>query len=280
MPQYVDAPKPRDFNSEENAIVSFNLGQFVKVYDVYGWPDLTGEGVTDAYQVLEMRDDWALNPETSVSGRQIGRCRTIQIQEDQTGIYDLYMFDIQMYTAINLAAGNQSVQVGDVIVGRTSNARGFVADAGSGNYFSLEQVSGRFVNGEVMERDGRVIGTLEAAWTFEAPTDTRSCVGRNGSNQVIFGCNWLLNDQKEIEATTVTLDQAFTLTGFRTKFENDLRPGEVVTVSGTSAEGETSFRVERVDPQYIKTQSGNSHTGYFTYNVFDYATQVAELILL
>ena len=76
------------------------------------------------------------------------------------------MFDIQMYTAINLAAGNQSVQVGDVIVGRTSNARGFVADAGSGNYFSLEQVSGRFVNGEVMERDGRVIGTLEAAWTF------------------------------------------------------------------------------------------------------------------
>ena len=77
------------------------------------------------------------------------------------------MFDIQMYTAINLAAGNQSVQVGDVIVGRTSNARGFVADAGSGNYFSLEQVSGRFVNGEVMERDGRVIGTLEAAWTFE-----------------------------------------------------------------------------------------------------------------
>ena len=276
VPQYVDAPKPRDFNSEENAIVSFNLGQFVKVYDVYGWPDLTGEGVTDAYQVLEMRDDWALNPGSSVSGRQIGRCRTIQIQEDQTGIYDLYMFDIQMYTAINLAAGNQSVQVGDVIVGRTSNARGFVADAGSGNYFSLEQVSGRFVNGEVMERDGRVIGTLEAAWTFE-PTDTRSCVGRNSSNQVIFGCNWLLNDQREIEATTVTLDQAaFTLTGFRTKFENDLRPGEVVTVSGTSAEGETSFRVERVDPQYIKTQSGNSHTGS-TYNVFDYATQVARV---
>ena len=64
-------------------------------------------------------------------------------------------------------SGNQSVQVGDVIVGRTSNARGFVADAGSGNYFSLEQVSGRFVNGEVMERDGRVIGTLEAAWTFD-----------------------------------------------------------------------------------------------------------------
>ena len=86
-----------------------------------------------------------------------------------------------------------------------------------------------------------------------------------------------MNDQREIEATTVTLDQAaFTLTGFRTKFENDLRPGEVVTVSGTSAEGETSFRVERVDPQYIKTQSGNSHTGS-TYNVFDYATQVARV---
>ena len=76
--------------------------------------------------------------------------------------------------------------------------------------------------------------------------------------------------EKSKQLLLLLITGAFTLTGFRTKFENDLRPGEVVTVSGTSAEGETSFRVERVDPQYIKTQSGNSHTGS-TYNVFDYA---------
>ena len=35
-PQYVDVDKPRDFDSRQNGIINFNLGNFVKVYDVYG----------------------------------------------------------------------------------------------------------------------------------------------------------------------------------------------------------------------------------------------------
>ena len=36
-PQYVDVDKPRDFDTRENGIINFSLGNFVKVYDVYGW---------------------------------------------------------------------------------------------------------------------------------------------------------------------------------------------------------------------------------------------------
>ena len=261
MPQYIDAPKPRDFEGVQNGIISFRLGNFLKVYDVYGWPDLTGEGVTSAYQTLEMYDDWTLNSTNTTTGRMIGRARVAQIQKDTDTTYDLWIFDAQMFTALNFAAGNNSVTVGDVLKGRTSNARGFVADAGSGNWCQLEQVSGTFVNGEVIERDGRVIGTLEAAHTFNL-TDTRSAYGRNSTNQIIFGCNFLLNDQAEIEASTVTIDSANNqIEGFRTKFVQDLRPGDVVTATNSTSEGENSIRIERVDPQYIKTITGNAYTG-------------------
>ena len=261
VPQYIDAPKPRDYEGVQNGIISFRLGNFVKVYDVYGWPDLTGEGVTSAYQTLEMYDDWTLNSANTTTGRMIGRCRAVQIQKDTDTTYDLWIFDAQMFTAVNFAAGNNSVTVGDVLKGRTSNARGFVADAGSGNWCQLEQVSGTFVNGEVIERDGRVIGTLEAAHTFNL-TDTRSCYGRNSTNQITFGANWLLNDQAEIEASTVTIDSGNNqIEGFRTKFVQDLRPGDVVTATNSTSEGENSIRIERVDPQYIKTITGNAYTG-------------------
>ena len=161
-------------NQYKTAILAFRLGQMLKVYDVYGWPELTGEGVSSAYQTLELYDDWILNTTNTVSGRKIGRARTVQLQESSvTGVWELWIFDAQMFTGINFAAGNNSVAIGDVLKGRTSGAKGYVGDAGSGTHCWLEQVSGAFLNGEVIERDGRVVGTLEAAHTYNL-TDTRS----------------------------------------------------------------------------------------------------------
>jgi len=278
VPQYVDAPKPRDFDSVQNAILAFRLGQYVKVYDVYGWPDLTGEGVTSAYQTLEIYDDWTLNTTNTTQGTMIGRMRTVQIQETNlNGVWDLWIFDAQMFTAINFASGNQTVQVGDLIRGRSSQATGFVAEAGSGTNCRLEQVSGVFQNGEVMERDGRVVGTLEAAHTFNL-TDGRHVVGRNAGNAVIFGANLMLNDVRIIEGTTITIDQAGNsrLEGFRTKFAQDLRPGDVVTSTNTSEEGENTLRIQTVDVTAINTTYTNAATGQSAY-IFDYLNQYAGL---
>jgi len=282
VPQYVDAPKPRDFASVNNAILAFRLGQMVKVYDVYGWPELTGEGVSQAYQTLELYDEWTLNTTNTVTGRKIGRARTVQLQESSvTGVWELWIMDPTMFTAINFAAGNNSVAVGDVLVGRTSRARGYVGDEGSAPGSTdcmLEQVSGAFINGEVIERDGRVVGTLEAAHTYNL-TDTRKCLGRQnsaGSGTVVFGCNWMLNDVRVIEGATVTIDSAGNgrIEGFRTKFAEDLRPGEVITSTNTSDEGENTLRIMRVDPGAINTTAQNAASGQSSY-IFDYLQQHA-----
>ena len=272
-PQYVDATKPRDFSCVENGIIHFRLGNFVKVYDQYGWPNLTGEGVSDAYQVIELYDDWNIGVSNSVVGNQIGRARVVQIQIDQVNQYDMWFFDPQMFTAINFASGNNSVSIGDVLRGRTSGARGFVADNGSGTHCKLEQVSGVFLNNEVIERDGRVIGTLEAAHTYNL-SDVRRCLGRNSSNVVTFAANWLLNDNASIESSTVTISNSGALaTGFRTKFAQDLRPGDVVTTTASGLNGSNTMRIKRVDPTLIATNTGNIATGGTP--IFDYLNQTA-----
>ena len=282
VPQYVDANKPRDFESVQNAILAFRLGQMLKVYDVYGWPELSGEGVAQAYQTLELYDDWSINTTNTVTGRKIGRARTVQLQESSvTGVWELWIMDPTMYTGINFAAGNNSVAIGDVLKGRTSGASGYVGDAGSGTHCWLEQVSGAFLNNEVIERDGRVVGTLEAAHTFNL-TDTRSVLGRANSassGTVVFGANLMLNDVAIIEATTITVDQASNsrLEGFRTKFAEDLRPGDVITTTNTSEEGENTLRIQRVDvASGINTTSANAATGQSGY-IFDYLQQHALL---
>jgi len=278
VPQYVDCPKPRDYESVQNSILSFRVGNFVKVYDVYGWPDLTGEGVTKAYQVLELYDNWTIGTTNTVVGTMIGRTRTIQMQLDSGEVYDMWIFDPQMFTAINFAAGNQAVIVGDVLVGRTSGARGFVAQAPGGTSCMLEQVSGVFLNGEVLLRDNRVVGTMTAAHTYNL-TDVRTCRGRNNNNAIIFGANWQLNDQQEIESSTVTIDQTGgTITGFRTKFANDLRPGDVITPTNTTPTGNNTLRITRVNPTQISVSSGNAYTGApVSSHIFNYLTQVAKI---
>ena len=100
----------------------------------------------------------------------------------------------------------------------------------------------------------------------------------NGSSTIIFGANWLLNDQAEIEGSTITIDQAGNsrLEGFRTKFANDLRPGDVVTSTNTSSEGENTLRIQTVDVTALNITAQNAATGQSGF-IFDYLNQYALL---
>ena len=297
-PQYVDVDKPREFETRQNGIVNFNLGNFVKVYDVYGWPEVSGDGVSDAYQILNLYDDWAPNATSAVKtgANRIGRCRVIQLQKSSTalaatspfgitptitgGVYDLWFFDVQMFTVLNIANAVTPYTAGTKIVGKTSGATGYIADTGNNtHYLYLEHVTGVFSNGEILEINGRNVGTLEAAHSYNL-TDVRSSFGLDGSQNVRFGANWILNDSRPIESSAVNIDDTTDddITGFRTRFEKDLRPGDVVTPTISDLEGTNTHRIERVDPTAIAVTTANKKSTVADADViFDYADQIAKI---
>ncbi len=374
-PQYVDVDKPRDFEKRQNGIVNFNLGNFIKVYDVYGWPEVSGDGVSDAYQILDLYDDWEPNVTNAVKtgANRIGRCRVIQLQKSSTalaatspfgiepsiadGVYDLWFFDAQMFTVLNIANAVTPYVSGTRVTGKTSGATGYIADTGNGShYIYLEHVSGVFSNGEILDINGRDVGTLEAAHSYKL-TDAKSSFGKDGSSNIRFGANWILNDSRPIESSTVNIDQtqgdvltvdtivggtgyttatgvattggggssltvditasagavtAVTInaagtgyavdetitisggggnatfdvatignndiTGFRTRFEKDLRPGDVVTPTLSDLEGTNTHRVLRVDPAAIATTALNKKsTVPSSSEIFDFANQIARI---
>ena len=385
-PQYVDVDKPRDFETRQNGIINFNLGNFVKVYDIHGWPEVSGDGVTDAYQILNLYDDWSANATSAVKSgaNRIGRCRLVQLQKSSTalaatspfgttpsvtgGVYNLHFMDVQMFTVLNIT-NPVTYTVGTKIVGATSGASGYIADTGNNtHYIYLEHVDGVFSNGEKLQINGRDAGTLDAAHTYQL-SDVRSSFGLDGSQSVRFGANWILNDSRPIESSSVKTDETtgdvltvdtigaadssrsagtynistagvttdasgsgatFTivvdgsgaatitvtaggsgyvidetitvadaqlgsgggaaltfdvasvgredLTGFRTRFEKDLRPGDVITPTISDVEGNNTIRVKRVDPTNIGTTASNKRTGILDGDViFNYTDQIARL---
>ncbi len=296
-PQYKSIPKPRTFLSRENGIISFELGQYVRVYDVFGNPHLTGDGITNAYQTIELRDDWNIAPNGTsnysdftgtAQGKIIGKARVVQMKfyksDTQLGtdFHNLYLFDIQMFTAINFKA-NVTLNDGDLIVGRTSGARGYVFQgANSGNYgvrdyALLYQISGEFNNNEVVTRDGRVVGEVDAVFPYQF-TDTRSVVGRTTGNAIIFGASLAMNDQYQIDCYNVIVDQAGNnrIEGFGSNFGTELRPGEVIRVVGTTQKAEKTLRIRGIDDTNINLSAANSGTGASNI-IFDYAQQHALL---
>ena len=125
---YVDSPKPRTFVGRQNQIIPVDLSQAVEVYDIWGWPRLSGEGVTHCYQTVDLRDDWSgAGPSQTAQGNLIGKARVLQLEVDGAK-YKCFLFDINMFTAINFAS-SQSIIDGEVLIGRSSGARGYVYSA-------------------------------------------------------------------------------------------------------------------------------------------------------
>jgi len=274
-PTYVDTPKPRTFVGRNNQIVPVDLSQRVEVYDIWGWPRISGENVTECYQTIDLRDNWSgAGASNSVQGNLIGKARVLQLEKDGNK-YNLFVFDVQMFTALNFAS-SQSIIDGEMLVGRSSGARGYVYSAAA-DYALVHQVSGVFQNGEVIERDGRVLDVLNASYSYDR-SDVRQVVGYESSTNAtpIFTASLALTESLSLLGKTITVDQASgqDIQGFDTEFSADLRAGDVISPTNTDKKGSTSLRVKRIDPTAIAfTDNNRKNTGLTP--VFDFGDQEA-----
>jgi hypothetical protein len=162
-PSIVDVNKSRDFRTFDSAASAIDLGNYIKVTNLYGTPDVSNiSGETTVYKQLDLYDTNIATRGTAVGVHMgVARVRTYQydsgIAGEQAATYRLYLFDIRMFTRITLS-GTPSPTIlsaasngGQRIVGSTSGATGFVFGSGTtGTTLLLTNVTGIFSSGETL----------------------------------------------------------------------------------------------------------------------------------
>ena len=157
----IDLNKARDFNSVNAGIATFEIGNFVKVTNVFGTPDITEiAGETTPYKTIALFDS-DTRTRGAAAGNQIGVARARAIEFDsgtagqQDAQYKLFLYDIRMFTTLTISGTPDPVLTdthsngGVQIKGATSGATGFVfGSLTSGTTITLTNVIGAFVGGE------------------------------------------------------------------------------------------------------------------------------------
>jgi len=158
---FKDIDKARDFETINAGSVNTELGNFVKITNVFGQPDVTSiSGETTPYKTIQLYDD-VISTRGTASGTQIGvaRSRTIEYNSGTAGntdaVYNLYLFDIRPFTYLTLNDIPSATLVsnhangGVQIKGVTSGATGFIfGSLTSGTQVVVTNVSGTFTVGE------------------------------------------------------------------------------------------------------------------------------------
>ena len=175
----IDVDKPRDKEEFKSAKVNFALGTLFKLNNVHGTPEL-GLNNTLANSTISLRSQRkgsGNNP--TPAGGEIGRARTYAFEntdaayKDATTQFDLYLYDIQVYTqiVINLTLSNSELPVGSFVEGLSSGATGFAVNVGgSSNTHSLDQVSGTFIEGEQIRINGSNVTQGDAVISIKTVT--------------------------------------------------------------------------------------------------------------
>ena len=241
-PTYVDLIKPRTTVGLQNSIIPFELGNYMLMNNVKGSPIINGTGITANYQVVELRDV-APNNVLTASGRVIGLARVAAYEyhsgtnvNSTSTVFKAYLFDIQPLTIFKMDAA-VTLSQGHVIRGRKTKAKAFVeADVVGGQMFNVYQVYGNFRAGEVIERDGVEIGTLNDMFSFEI-TDAKGITGRDpDTNSITFAGDFILDSETLILGSNFNISSSGatgTLTGTQSNFTLDIRPGDILTANGT-----------------------------------------------
>ena len=113
-----------------------NLGQYVKVSNVYGQPDITEQGTTlDPFKEVKLYDQQTSSRGSS-AGSQVGYARSRAFEYssgtigDPVAVYHHYLFDITMFNTVHIAGSpGATLSAKALITGTTSKATGIVVAA-------------------------------------------------------------------------------------------------------------------------------------------------------
>ncbi len=274
VPTYLDLEKPRTTENFDSAITNIEVGNFTRVTKVFGTPDLSpfiSGDVAEPYRAIELHGI-KNQSRGATPNSQIGLARarafehssgntsndTLSNAADNDAEFNLYLFDIRMFTTIVLTSGTgrpgTSAQItqGAKITGSTSGATGFLhSGSTSSNTLQLITVSGNFNVGEKLISSAQPTSAqasqhLEDSSNVELTISTITSRNFDDVHSVFmnspntgqdFTGDLVLSSTLTLGGNVSMNGSNNTVTGFNTTFLNDLKVGDFVTVPGAGSGG-------------------------------------------
>jgi len=149
----LDVEKPRD-TQFQRINVPFEMGNLLRVNNVVG--------VAQHKQTIGLYDQLRSST-SSATGNKIGEARvyTFKLTDSKyvnsSTVWDLYLYDVQTYTELNLNQSLSTAQlpISSFVKGKNSGASGYAVYNGNGNTkITLRQTSGSFIRGEQLIING------------------------------------------------------------------------------------------------------------------------------
>ena len=294
VPSFIDLPKPRTTDNFDSAITNVEVGNFTRVTNVKGSPDLSpfiAGDVAEPYREIQLHSVQKTNYNTAASANiGVARARafehssgntsndTLTNAADNDAEFNLYLFDIRMFTQIQLSANfggsPNGVAQGTKITGQTSGATGFVHSAVN-NLVQLITVSGNFNVGEKLISTSQTVSNnanqliedasnnelTVAAITSRNFDDVKSVFMNSPNSGQDFTANLVLSSTLTLGGNVSMNGSNANVTGFNTTFTTDLKVGDFVTVPGAGSGGaDLTARVNTITSNTAIVLASNSAT--------------------
>ena len=286
-PRYIDILKPRIFENYNAAVTPVEVGNFVRVTNAYGSPEISpfiSGDIAEPYRQIGLFDTQTTSV-GSKSGNQIGVARArafehfsgVANSQSEFGTdaqYNLYLFDIRMFTKLTMSGTPSAVPVaGDKITGVSTGAYGFVVahqvdgttDMTGSTTITLASVVGNFTAGEkvkctssaetdeIIENSSNADLTITAVSGFDFSRVKQTYMPSTDSgtdphftsdvvletSTTIAGLNTILNGDKDA------------VQGFQTDFGTELEVGDIISIPSGSNGALEERRVDSISGQTL-----------------------------
>ena len=248
---FVNFDKARTTKRIQNDTVPFNLGNYAKVENVYSQPDISLVGSSiDPFDFVKL-----YNKQTTTRGAAVGsqvglaRSRAFEFKSGTVGAvtaqYHNYLFDITMFTRLNMSGAVTGLAANAVVTGITSNATAVAVDASTSAVIELMQLEGSFVTGEalVSSVSGDDLGgvTIDTITTRDFNKDVKQIY--QDTTPIDYTSDIVLDQSLTLTGEITTTGAGTTVTGTNTKFSTELQLEDIIELpTGTSGVTE-KFRV-------------------------------------
>ena len=261
---YVTIDKPREYNTINNSVTNAPIGNYIKVTNIYGTPDIGFvSGETNAFKKVRLyktatasRGD--ANEGSGANQNLIGVANARFFDYDSgtvgasssntTSIYKLGLFNIATFTHV-ATTGGITLAVGETLTGGTSGATGIIeTNSDTAGLYILSNVKGTFQSGESLSDETGNTSTSSTITTYDLSNVKQVAVLTDISDDTstpTFTADTVLTsdstdafDESQVTLTgTVTVaNNSTSVIGKGTRFTSELLEGDVIAFTDDTGE--------------------------------------------